>query len=329
MRIGVVGCGRIGTRHVDAYQQLGGVELVVADDDSERAKNVADRWDVTLIPPEHLLSERLDALDVCVPTAAHRRWIVDALGAGLHVFCEKPLCLSDAEGEVIRAAAVKAKRNVIVGYLYRHHPAFRFAKETIDHGIIGEPYFALARLGGRGSHRLWKHDSRVGGGGVVFEMMVHMLDLLSWMLGPLGDGRLLWEELVLPRRVIEGEEVAVSASDSAVVRLRAGGVRSLCQSDLITPSFMNHVEIQGTNGSLMASILDFMPTVVYCNEPRVLFDRGHNYRHFGPVNLFKKQLSAFLDLVRSGELDEWSLVESLELASFTDSLTGIDGVDGG
>ncbi|HEX2191942.1 MAG TPA: Gfo/Idh/MocA family oxidoreductase [Acidimicrobiales bacterium] len=321
MKVGVVGCGRIGTRHVDAYRQLGGVDLVVADDDPARAKTVAERWDVPVVPPEHLLDEDLDAVDVCVPSVAHQEWIVAALGSGRHVFCEKPLCLSHAEGVAIRAAAVRSRRSVVVGYLYRHHPAFRFAKETIDHGIIGDPYFALARLGGRGSHRPWKHDDRTGGG-VVFEMMVHMLDLLSWVLGPLDDGRVVYEDLLLPQRVIDGEAVSVSASDCAVVTCRAGGVRSICQSDLVTPSFMNHVEVQGSNGSLVASILDFLPTVVYCNEPRVLFDRGHNYRQFGPTNLFVKELGSFLDLVRSDAFEEWSLLESLELARFVDCMLG-------
>jgi predicted dehydrogenase len=271
------------------------------------------------VAPERLLDEGLDALDVCVPSTAHKGWIVHALDADVDVFCEKPLCLSRAEGEEIRAAADRAGRNVVVGYLYRHHPAFRFAKETLDHGIIGEPHFATARLGGRGSHRSWKHDGEAGGG-VFFEMMVHVLDLLSWLLGPLEDGRVVYEELLLPRRIINDEEVAASASDCAVVTLCAGGVPAVCQSDLVTPSFMNQVEVQGANGSLLASILDFVPTVVYCNEPRGLFDRGHNHRHFPPANLFTKELGCFLELVRSGERDEWSLLESLELAKFIDSL---------
>ncbi len=326
MRVGVVGCGRIGARHVDAYRQIGGVEVVVADEDSERAKVLAEQAGGSVVAPEQLMNEGLDALDVCVPTVAHKRWIVEALNAGLHVFCEKPLCLSEPEAIEIRTAAMQAKRNVTVGYLYRHHPAFRFAKEAIDHGIIGEPYLALARLGGRGSHRPWKHDGQVGGG-VVFEMMVHILDLLSWLLGPLDDGRLVFEDLLLPRRFIDGEEVTVSATDCAVVTLRAGGVRSVCQSDLVTPSFMNHVELQGSNGSLLTSILDFVPTVVYCNESRGLFERGHNYRHFGPANLFCRELSSFVDLVRSGELNEWSLLESLELAHFIDCLNVVRRID--
>jgi predicted dehydrogenase len=304
---------------VDAYRQLLDVEVVVADADSEQAKTLAEQWDTPSVPLESLLQESLDAVDVCVPTPHHKDWIIQALEAGLHVFCEKPLCLSHAEGLEIRAAAQQAQRNVIVGYLYRHHPAFRFAKETLSHGIVGEPYLALARLGGRGSHRSWKHDTGLGGG-VLFEMMVHMLDLLSWLLGPLRDGEVVYRDLVLPRRLIGDEVVDATADDCAVVALKAGGVRSLCQSDLVTPSFMNNVEVQGTNGSLSASILDFMPTVVYCNEPRILFDRGHNFRTFGPTNLFLKELASFVETVRSGEQSEWSLLESLELAQFIDGL---------
>ncbi len=323
MRIGVVGCGRIGTRHVDAYRQLGDVDVLVADEDEAQAKAVAERWGIEALTPDELLNQDLDAVDICVPSAFHKDWILRALSAGRHVFCEKPLCLSYGEALEIRSAAEEASRHVTVGYLYRHHPAFRFAKETLDHGIVGDPYVAMARLGGRGSHRPWKHD-RQRGGGVIFEMMVHMLDLLSWLLGPLTEGELAHHELVLPQRHIDDEVVDVTADDFAVVTFRAGGVRALCQSDLVTPSFMNHVEIQGTNGSLLASILDFMPTVVYCNEPRVLFDRGHNFRQFGPTNLFVKELGAFLEAVRAEELTEWSLLESVELARFIDAILGSD-----
>ena len=320
MRIGLIGCGKIGARHLDAYQKLSDVEIIVADEDQARAKHLAEQWQVPSLSPEQLLEEPLEAIDVCVPSWAHKDWINRSLKAGFHVFCEKPLSLSLQDGLEIRDAARAAERNVIVGYLYRYHPAFRFAKETLDHGIIGTPYLAIARLGGRGAHQAWKHDASRGGG-VIFEMMVHMLDLLSWLLGPLSEGKVVFEDLLLPRRQIQGETVEVTANDCSVVALKAGGIQAICQSDLGTPAFMNYVEVQGTNGSLMASILDFLPTMVYCNEPRVLFDRGHNFRRFETTNLFVKELGNFVETVRSGESNEWSLLESLELARFIESLS--------
>lgn len=319
MKIGLVGCGRIGSRHLEAYQQIGDVDAIVTDENPELAKQTADQWGGQAVPMNALLEEPLDALDVCVPSFVHKQWIIDGLTAGVHVFCEKPLCLSYGEAVEIRAAALAAKRSVVVGYLYRHHPSFRFARETIAHGIIGEPHFAFARLGGRGSHRTWKHDS-TRGGGVIFEMMVHLLDLLSWLLGPLENGKLLHTDLLLPVREIGGDIAEVSAHDSAVLSLSAGGVSAICQSDLATPSFMNYVEVQGSNGSILSSILDYIPNVVYCNEPRALFDRGASFRRFGQVNLFVSELSMFTGLVRSGEIDDWSLLESVELARFIDSI---------
>jgi predicted dehydrogenase len=320
MRVGIVGCGRIGARHLDAYQKIGGVDVLVADEFEAAAKALASSPRVTAVALDDLLETELDALDVCVPSYAHHSWIMAGLEHGLHVFCEKPLCLSHSDAVQIRAAALSARRNVVVGYLYRHHPAFQFMKEAIRDGIIGNPHLALARLGGRGSHQPWKHD--IIGGGAVFEMMVHMLDLMEWLLGPLEDGALLHQELLLPIRQINGEAQQARAPDVAVASLQAGGVRAICQSDLVTPSFMNYVEVQGDNGSASASIVDLMPTMVYCNEPRGLFDRGHNHRQFEPVNLFVKELDEFIKTVAAGRFDIVSLEASVNLAQFVDSLLG-------
>ncbi len=320
MRIGIVGCGRIGARHLDAYHRIGGVDVVVADENEVAAKALAESHRVGYAATGDLLDAHLDALDVCVPSRFHVPWIMAGLGRGLNVFCEKPLCLGAADARRIRAAARAARRNVVVGYLYRHHPAFQFMKSVIDQQVIGAPHLALTRLGGRGSHQAWKHD--MNGGGAIFEMMVHMLDLASWLLGPLAQGELLHHELLLPVRQINGEQWAARAPDCAVAVLRAGGVRTICQSDLVTPAFMNSVEIHGDNGSVTGSIVSSIPAVVYCNEPRGLFDRGHNSRSFDAVNLFVRELSEFTQVVASGEFNPEPLDASVELAAFVDSLLG-------
>jgi predicted dehydrogenase len=319
MRVGLVGCGRIGERHAEAYRQLG-AELVVADADATAAKELAARAGVQAVRIEALFDAKLDALDICVPSYFHRDWILTGLEHGLDVFCEKPLCLSSADAQAILDAATAARRSVVVGYLYRHHPAFTFMKEVLAEQVIGEPHLALTRLGGRGSHQAWKHDEQ--GGGVVFEMMVHMLDLLSWLLGPLADGSMLHRELILPVREIGGLACQAAAPDCAVASFRAGGVRAFCQSDLLTPSFMNYVEVHGSNGTVTGSILSSMPATVYCIEPRGLFDRGHNARPAEPVNLFVRELGDFLAAVESGEPDLAALRSSVELARFIDTLQG-------
>lgn len=320
MKIGIVGCGRIGARHLDAYLKLGNVEVVITDENEAAAKALADSMRVQAVPAEELFDATLDALDVCVPSHFHLPWIMAGLERGLHVFCEKPLCLSYADSVCIRDAALSARRNVTAGYLYRYHPSFQFMKEIIDDEVIGRPHLAVARLGGRGSHQPWKHD--VEGGGVIFEMMVHMFDLVGWLLGPLEHGQLLHHELLLPVRKINGDAYKAEVPDCAVVSLHAGGVQAICQSDLVTTSFMNFVEVHGDNGSVTASILDSMPTMVYCNEPRGIFDRGHNPRRIEPTNLFVRELGEFIETVASGKFDPAPLSQSVNLARFVDSLLG-------
>jgi predicted dehydrogenase len=320
VRIGIVGCGRIGARHLEAYQKIGGAQVLVADANEVAAKALADLPGVAAVAPDELLDMGLDALDVCVPSRAHHPWILAGLRHGLHVFCEKPLCLNASDAAEIYDLALQVRRNVVVGYLYRHHPAFLFMKEVLDDKVVGQPHLALARLGGRGSHQPWKHD--IGGGGVIFEMMVHMLDLMEWLLGPLEDGHLLHHELLLPVRQINGEARQATAPDCAITRLRAGGVRTICQSDLATPSFMNYVEVHGDNGSVTGSILSSMPTMVYCNEPRGIFDRGHNHRVVEPVNLFVNELKDFVGTVAADRFDPTPLEASVKLAEFVDSLLG-------
>lgn len=312
-RVGVIGCGRIAERHVDAYRKLGAT-VVVADQDPAAAQRLAEAQRVAWRgSPDDLLDDpELDAIDVCVPTAAHASVVLAALERGKHVFCEKPLCRTYEEAEAIAAAQRESGRLVMVGYLYRFHPAFQFAKQVLEDGIIGRPYFAIFRLGGRGSHRAWKHTTE-SGGGATLEMMVHNLDLIQWLLGCPDEVDLLRRSTLLPERQIGSERVRVNAEDYVLARLRVGDVEVVCESDLVTPSYMNYVEIQGDNGSLFTSILHYLPTIVYCKEPHGVFNLGNNTQQFPPVNLFERELGHFLEALRSDRTPMNGVSESLQL----------------
>ena len=300
IHVGVLGCGKIAERHLNAYRKLGA--RVTVSDIASRGEMIANNYDATWQPdPQQLLAgDGIDAIDVCTPTPTHSELICSALDHGKHVFCEKPLAGTVAEAELVRARAQETDRIVTVGYLYRFHPAFQFVKQVLDEGVIGDPRFATFRLGGRGSHKAWKHR-RESGGGAGSEMMVHMIDLALWYFGEPIDVENLYTATMLPEREIDGEVVSVDAEDLSLLRVESrGGVQSFCQADLLTPGYMNHVEIQGTNGSLMSSILEYLPTTVYCKEPRGIFDRGHTFESFPKVDLFERQLDHFLGAI-SGE----------------------------
>ena len=108
----------------------------------------------------------------------------------------------------------------------------------------------------------------------------------------------LYTDILLGERNIEGKTVRVDAEDIILLKVvTAGGVTILCESDLIIPSYMNYVEVQGTNGSLWTSILDYFPTMVYCQQPKGVYDRGHNFFRFPKVDLFEEELKHFAECI--------------------------------
>ena len=238
LKIAVVGCGKIGERHIMAYKGIDGVEIVACDLNEKLAKEVASKYGVRWARDyrEALENEEFTAIDVCTPTSTHYNVVMDGLEHKLHVFCEKPLAESVEKIRRIYEKALEVDRIVMVGYLYRHYPAMKFVKKVLDEGVLGRPYYAIFRLGGRGGHRVWKHRKETCGG-TIFEMMTHMIDLALWFFGDIKEAKLLHENVILKKRLIEGRIVDVDAEDVAVALFKTeGDVELLCESDLITPS---------------------------------------------------------------------------------------------
>ncbi|MFC1846258.1 Gfo/Idh/MocA family protein [Chloroflexota bacterium] len=310
IKIGIIGSGKIAEKHLAAYKHIHGIELALSDIDNngqEIAQSYRVNWHNN--PQELIASDLVDAIDICIPTVSHADYIIKALNCRKHVFCEKPMANTLEEAQKIKNVIKKTDSVFMEGYLYRFHPAIQLAKEIIDESIIGDPYYSILRLGGRGSHRSWKHQFDMGGGAAK-EMMVHMLDLALWYFGGIKKVNKLYTDIILKKRLIEGKDVTIKAEDICLISLESNeGVRILCESDLITPSYMNYIEIHGTNGSLWTSILDYLPTIIYCIEPKGGYDRGHNYINFPKVDLFQKELSCFVNCMLGEEVPQNNSIE--------------------
>jgi len=298
VRIGLIGCGKIGERHLAAYRKMPDCDVVLYDAVVSKAEVLAHRFGCKYVTDLRSLLEDpyVQAVDVCVPTLYHSGIVLDSLKHEKHVFCEKPLATTANDVGQIQHVAQDAGRLVMPGYLYRFFPAIQFVKEVLETGIIGQPYYAMLRLGGRGSHALWKHR-RESGGGAVLEMLVHELDLAVWLFGPLQDVEVLWVDTLLRERRIQGEIVKTNAEDVAFAKLRSGDLHIVCEADLVTPAYMQYIDLQGDNGTILASILHYIPTVVYCQEPRGIFNQGNNIRNFPMVDAIEAELKHFIDAI--------------------------------
>jgi predicted dehydrogenase len=252
VRIGVVGCGHMGLRHVQVYREQG-YEVVAFDLDPVALGRAVDLG-VTAAESldDLLLTERVHVVDIVLPNRAHASAVLRALLSGHDVICEKPLCLTPEEGVEIQRACDTSGRSVKVGYTYRFAPFIREFRARISAGEIGNPRFATIRLGASGSRAVWKHR-RDEGGGASNEMLSHGLDLALHMFGQPAKIRIDSQFQVAPERSISGRLVTADAEDVSIATGRFGSTSVVVLGDLASFSPISYLEAHGTDGSLVTS----------------------------------------------------------------------------
>jgi predicted dehydrogenase len=166
------------------------VEVVaICDIVPEKAEALAEKFHIPHIFEDYkemLKMPELDAVDICTPNVWHSIMAVDALEAGLHVFCEKPDAVSVEEAEKMKAAAEKSGKTLMVMRNNRYLPSSGFMKEYVEAGKMGEIYAARCgwqrRRGipGKGG---WFTTKELSGGGPLIDLGVHMIDLTMWLMG--------------------------------------------------------------------------------------------------------------------------------------------------
>jgi len=321
IKIGLIGCGKQALKHISGLRKIPGVELVLADINPQVAEKLGHKEGIPWVPDvkEIYNDPEVKAIDICTPTPFHVGLISRALETGRHFFCEKPLCENLAEAR--RIEALLNDRIGMVGYIYRFSPVFELGKklfEDVPRGqhslVLGRVVSAFFRLGGRGSQQIWKH-LKSEGGGAFKEMLVHILDLALWYFGPVKENKVLYRDLLRPRRIIQGKEAQVDAEDYVLVRLKMEcGVEVLLQADLITPAFTQFMEVQGENGTFLGSIQPEMASFIYCLQDAAGYPAGKTVLNYAQLNLFEAQMAEFVRSLRlKKEPSRCSLRESIQL----------------
>lgn len=290
-RIGMIGFGSMGKAHTYAlknlpfyYPSLGfSVTLGgVCTRSLEKSESVAATFgfeQAVTNEDELIYSPDIDVIDICTPNKFHFDTIMKALDAGKHIYCEKPMCISYAEAKAAREKADSLGLFCGMVFNNRHMAPITRAKQLIDEGRIGR----ILSFGASYFHSSasdvnkkagWKQNKDICGGGVLFDLGSHVIDLVTYLCGGVDEISAI-SQIAYPTRLgADGKPWQTNADEAfyMLCKMKCGAVGTITASKVHTGTNDDvSLEIYGEKGALKYSLME--PGWLYfydgekCGEP--------------------------------------------------------------
>jgi predicted dehydrogenase len=261
LRVGIIGVGWGALVHAPAFRAVDGFELVaLCGRRPEPLAAAAERLEMTDTSRDWESFVRRDDLDliaVTTPVQLHHSMFLAALEAGKHVLCEKPLCLTNAEGAEMVAAAESTDLATAVCFENRWSPERLAIADFIRSGGIGETYFVHAAqtadywhpTHGPQSPWMYRLDE---GGGYLMGMAAHDIDFLQQLFGRVVSVAADVRTSVTRRTMADGAEIDVDADDTSALLMRTeqGTLITLTTSVAGYKSASRLFQVLGSDGTI-------------------------------------------------------------------------------
>ena len=201
LRIGIVGLGFMGKMHFRCYKSDTNVEVTaICDADAKQLQNSSgvagnisgaeDDLDLSNIAlysdlSKMLAEEKLDALSIASPTFLHASQTIEALNAGVHVFCEKPMSLNSGDCREMAEVAKQSGKTLQIGHCIRFWPEYVQAKEIIDSQKYGKVLAATFQRLSLTPTWSWDNCFLDGkrSGGAMLDLHIHDTDYVQYVFG--------------------------------------------------------------------------------------------------------------------------------------------------
>lgn len=193
VKIGIIGVGQIGKYHLQQYQRLPVEVVAIADINREEAERVGCEYGVPKVFTdfrELLAVDEIEGVDVCLHNNLHAPVTIAALEAGKHVYCEKPIAGTYADGKAMVEAAKRTGKMLSIQLSTLFSVETRAAQRLIEEGYLGDIYFAKS-VGYRRRGRPYVDgygtsafvQKSIAAGGAMFDMGVYHIAQVLYLIG--------------------------------------------------------------------------------------------------------------------------------------------------
>ena len=324
LRVGIAGLGRLGRRHAAMLaRHVGGAELVAA------CSPVADElvWARDSLGVAHAFGDYaqmlahpgLDAVFLVTPTTLHADQIIAALGAGKHVFAEKPLALDLADCLLVEQVARRhPKLKVMIGFVRRFDPHYRDAQAKIRAGAIGRPFLVRSQCADQNDPDGFFVRFAPTSGGILLDMSVHDIDGARWLLG-VGKATRVYATGTIALH--EGLRACNDVDNAvAIIEFEGGSVATLYASRTFAHGHESMSEIVGTAGRLTVGANPRLNRVEISDAHGVRNECTPTfYERF--EDAFLRELTEFVDIVREDRPPPLTLGDATEATRIGIALT--------
>ncbi len=275
MRIGLIGFGGMGKTHAWAVENLkyyyaplpfSAKITGVCTAHPETAAEACERYGLGRVyasQEEMIADPAIDVIDICTPNIFHYETLKKAILAGKHIYCEKPLCVSAEEAFEIAALAKASGRTCAVVFNTRFLLPVMRAKELADAGRLGRILsfrgaFLHSSAADPKKNAGWKQDREICGGGVLFDLGSHTIDLIQYLCGSFVEVT-GWSQIAYPKRCgRDGREWSTNAEEAfyLTAKLTCGAVGTITVGKIMCGANDDHsFEIYGERGSLRFNLM--------------------------------------------------------------------------
>jgi predicted dehydrogenase len=247
---------------------------------------------------EALSDAAVNAVYVATPVFLHAPQTIQSLRAGKHVLCEKPMAMNETEARSMLQVAEESGQTLGVAYYRRTYPKVDRAKKLLEAGVVGKPVLAELTshswFDAKENDRSWLIDPAMAGGGPLYDIASHRIDLLNFFFGQ-------------PLRVSAHLSNAVqhyAVEDNATVMIDyEGGVRGIVDVRWHSKMKRDECRIRGTDGEMELTPL---------NGPDLIYPGGrenlppHANLHYPMIENFVDALTGKASLLASGASSFWT-----------------------